>query len=72
MRSKQVLTLADVKKIAAAAEAEAVANKWPVTIAIVDDGGNLLWLPFHWLASFGAQQLGKPAVLCLKLCYFCF
>ncbi len=44
MRSKQVLTLADVKKIAAAAEAEAVANKWPVTIAIVDDGGNLLWL----------------------------
>ena len=33
-----------MKKIAAAAEAEAVANKWPVTIAIVDDGGNLLWL----------------------------
>jgi len=44
MRSKQALTLADVKKIAAAAEAEAVANKWAVTIAIVDDGGNLLWL----------------------------
>ena len=44
MRSKQALTLADVKKIAAAAEAEAVANKWAVTIAIVDDGGNPLWL----------------------------
>lgn len=44
MRSKQALTLADVKKIAAAAEAEAIANKWAVTIAIVDDGGNLLWL----------------------------
>jgi uncharacterized protein GlcG (DUF336 family) len=44
MRSKQALTLSDVKKIAAAAEAEAVANKWAVTIAIVDDGGNLLWL----------------------------
>jgi len=44
MRSKQALTLSDVKKIATAAEAEAVANKWAVTIAIVDDGGNLLWL----------------------------
>ena len=44
MRSKQALTLSDVKKIAAAAEAEAVANKWAVTIAIVNDGGNLLWL----------------------------
>ena len=44
MRTKPALTLDDVKKIAAAAEAEAVANHWPVTIAIVDDGGNLLWL----------------------------
>lgn len=44
MLSKPVMTLDDVKKIAAAAEAEALANKWPVTIAIVDDGGHLLWL----------------------------
>lgn len=44
MQTKSVLTLADVKKIAAAAEAEAQANSWPVTIAIVDDGGHLLWL----------------------------
>lgn len=44
MQSKQVLTLDDVKKIAAAAEAEARANNWAVTISIVDDGGNLLWL----------------------------
>jgi glc operon protein GlcG len=44
MQSKQVLTLDDIKKIAAAAEAEAVNNKWAVTIAIVDDGGHLLWL----------------------------
>jgi uncharacterized protein GlcG (DUF336 family) len=44
MRSKQALTLSDVKKIATGAEAEAIANKWAVTIAIVDDGGNLLWL----------------------------
>jgi uncharacterized protein GlcG (DUF336 family) len=44
MKSKQVLTLDDVKKIAAAAEAEAVKNRWAVTISIVDDGGHLLWL----------------------------
>jgi uncharacterized protein GlcG (DUF336 family) len=44
MQNKPMLTLADVKTIAAAAEAEAVKNNWPVTIAIVDDGGHLLWL----------------------------
>jgi glc operon protein GlcG len=44
MKSKAVLELVDVKAIAAAAEAEAVKNSWAVTIAIVDDGGNLLWL----------------------------
>ena len=44
MHTKSVLTLADVKKIAAAAEAEALANNWAVTIAIVDDGGHLLSL----------------------------
>lgn len=44
MQSKQILTLEDVKKIAAAAETEANLHKWCVTIAIVDDGGHLLWL----------------------------
>jgi len=44
MQTKQVLTLDEVKKIAAGAETEAKLNKWNVTIAIVDDGGNLLWL----------------------------
>ena len=44
MHTKSVLTSADVKKIAAAAEAEALANNWAVTIAIVDDGGHLLSL----------------------------
>ena len=43
MQVKPILTLDDVKKIAAAAEAEALANKWAVAIAIVDDGGHLLW-----------------------------
>ena len=44
MKSKPVLTLDDVKKIAAAAEVEAIKNNWAVTISIVDDGGHLLWL----------------------------
>jgi glc operon protein GlcG len=44
MQSKPVLTLDDLKKIAAAAEAEAIKNNWAVTISIVDDGGHLLWL----------------------------
>lgn len=44
MKTKSMLTIEDVKKIAAASEAEALQNNWAVTIAIVDDGGHLLWL----------------------------
>jgi glc operon protein GlcG len=44
MKNKAVLEFADVKKMAAAAEAEALKNNWAVTIAIVDEGGHLLHL----------------------------
>jgi glc operon protein GlcG len=44
MHTKSVLTLSDVRAMAVAAEAEALTNQWAVTIAIVDDGGHLLWL----------------------------
>jgi glc operon protein GlcG len=44
MKTKPVLTLDDTRRIAQAAEAEASRNQWAVTIAIVDDGGHLLWL----------------------------
>jgi glc operon protein GlcG len=44
MITKPVLTLTDVKRIAAACEREALAHDWAVSIAIVDDGGHLLWL----------------------------
>ena len=44
MKTKSFLELADLKAIAAAAETEAIKNNWAVTIAIVDDGGHLLWL----------------------------
>jgi uncharacterized protein GlcG (DUF336 family) len=44
LQTKSVLSLSDVRAMAQAAEAEALANQWAVTIAIVDDGGHLLWL----------------------------
>ena len=44
MKTKPVLTLQDCERIQAAARAEALKNKWNVTIAIVDDGGHLLSL----------------------------
>lgn len=44
MKHKPVLTLDDARRIAAGAEQEALANRWAVTIAVVDDGGHLLWL----------------------------
>jgi uncharacterized protein GlcG (DUF336 family) len=42
MRTKTCLTSADVKKMLAACVAEAQANKWNVSVAIVDDAGLLL------------------------------
>jgi uncharacterized protein GlcG (DUF336 family) len=42
MRTKPCLTLADVKKMLTACEAEAARNNWAVAISIVDEGGILL------------------------------
>jgi glc operon protein GlcG len=44
MKTKPILELNEVKRIASAAESEALSHGWAVTIAIVDDGGHLLWL----------------------------
>lgn len=44
MKNKAVLEAADIKRIMAAAEAEALQHQWAVTIAVVDDGGHLLAL----------------------------
>ncbi len=44
MKTLHAIESADIKAIAAAAEAEALKNKWAVTIAIVDAGGHLLHL----------------------------
>jgi glc operon protein GlcG len=67
MQTKPVLTLEDAKKIAAAAEAEALANKWAVVISIVDDGGHLMWLQrldgVAPISSYIAPAKAKTAAL---------
>jgi glc operon protein GlcG len=70
MYTKSALTLADAKQIAAAAEAEALKNKWAVTIAVLDDGGNLLFLQRLDDAPLGsiavAQEKARTALLFKK------
>ena len=44
MKETKLLTLDDVRRIAAAAEAEAERNGWVVSIAVCDAGGHALWL----------------------------
>ena len=60
MKNKPQLELADVKKIAAAAEAEALKHQWPVSIAIVDDGGHLLWLQRLDGAAAISAHIARP------------
>jgi glc operon protein GlcG len=56
MLNKPILTLADAKLIAAAAENEAIANNWRVVIAVVDDGGHLLYLQRGHETQFGSVE----------------
>lgn len=44
MDHKPYLTLEDARRMATAAQTQANTHDWRVTIAIVDDGGHLLWL----------------------------
>jgi uncharacterized protein GlcG (DUF336 family) len=54
---KKTLTLDMAKRIAAAAEAKANANKWKVVIAIVDDGGHLVYLQRADGTQFGSVEV---------------
>jgi uncharacterized protein GlcG (DUF336 family) len=42
--NKDILALDDVKRVVDAAETEARKNDWNVVIAVVDDGGHLMYL----------------------------
>lgn len=44
MRNRPALTASDVQKMVTACKSEAIKNKWSVSIAVVDDGGYLLYL----------------------------
>lgn len=54
---KPVLTLALAKRLAAAAEAAARANGWNVVIALVDDGGHLVYLQRMDDAQHGSVEV---------------
>ncbi|HZW24458.1 MAG TPA: heme-binding protein [Gallionella sp.] len=56
MATKPVLTLDDAKRIAAAAEAEAQANGWKVSIVVVDDGGHMLYMQRSHDTRFGSVE----------------
>ena len=57
--SKKVVLLEEAKKIAAAAHAEAVKNKWNMVIAIVDEAGNLIYLERMDNAQIGSVSVAQ-------------
>jgi uncharacterized protein GlcG (DUF336 family) len=56
MANKPILTLEDAQRVAAAAAAEARTNEWNVVIAVVDDGGHLLYLQRSHDTQFGSIE----------------
>ena len=61
------LTLAQAKTAMAAAEAHALANGWPMVIAIVDSGGNLVMLSRMENAQLGSLEIAPgKAVTAVK------
>jgi uncharacterized protein GlcG (DUF336 family) len=61
MRNRPTLTYEDAKKVMSACRAEAEKHKWAVSIAVVDDAGNLLLFERLESASAfsGTAAIGK-------------
>ena len=61
------LSLDDAKRVAAAARVEAEKNGWAVVIAVVDDGGHLMYLErmdgAQKASSRIAEEKGRTAIL---------
>ncbi len=57
LADKKALTLQIAKRIAASVEQEAKKNNWNMFIAIVDDGGNLMYLERMDDAQLGSQKV---------------
>ena len=53
------ITLEQAKKVMAGAEAEAVKNKWPVVITILDSGGNIMMVQRLDNAQFGSVDISR-------------
>lgn len=67
MLQHAVLSLEDAKRVAAAARAEAEKNGWAIVIAVVDDGGHLMYLErmdgTQKASSRIAEAKGRTAIL---------
>lgn len=67
MRSAPQLELADARRVAAAASAKAQAEGWTVVVAIVDEGGHLMFLEradgTQKGSSVVAQEKARTALL---------
>ncbi len=67
MLQHPVLSLEDAKRVAAAARAEAEKNGWAIVIAVVDDGGHLMYLErmdgTQKASSRIAEEKGRTAIL---------
>lgn len=55
----KTLSLAAAKKMAAAAETEAAKNKWTMVIAVLDDGGHLIYLEHMDGAQIGSIEVAQ-------------
>ncbi len=53
------ISLADAKKVAAAAEAYAAGKNWAVVVAIVDTGGNLVYLQRQDGTQIGSIEVAQ-------------
>jgi glc operon protein GlcG len=67
MQTKPVITVEEVVRVLDAARTEADKLKWPVSIAVVDDGGHLLgMLRLDSCAPIGAEiSIGKARTAAL-------
>jgi glc operon protein GlcG len=67
MLQQPVLSIDDAKRVAAAARVEAEKNGWAVVIAVVDDGGHLMYLErmdgCQKASSRIAEKKGRTAIL---------
>ena len=59
LADKKAMTLEVAKQMAAAAEKAAAANKWTMVIAILDDGGNLVYLERMDDTQIGSIQVAQ-------------